>query len=81
MLAIVKILKAWKAEAKVKEPILYTINYKTENDGSILNLYTCHPGALIGKGGETYNKYKAAIQQQYPYISGINFVDTHGYIY
>lgn len=50
-----KFLEDWCKDAKLTEPVAYNYDYQT---GFVI--YTNHPGIMIGRGGELYNKYKKA---------------------
>lgn len=67
------ILKQWKDEAKIDGIILIS-GYPSFGD--TFKICTAHPGPMIGKGGELYNKYKEKFQQINPHLKSIEFVET-----
>lgn len=73
-----QILKEWKRECHLhkKEPLM--VNYVYDED---MIIYTKHPGALIGKGGEKYRKYLELLQANYPRLKRIKFTEIFEYIY
>lgn len=72
-----EIMRDWKQEAEIKEPIGYSSPYAE----GMFKVYTSHPGAMIGKGGMLYNKYKARIVSSYPDITGIQFIEPYNWVY
>lgn len=55
-----KLIEDWCRECHVTSPIGYDNNY----DG-IMTIYTDRPGYLIGKGGESIQKFKEALKQEF----------------
>lgn len=70
---ISNIIKEWKTEAKVDSVILVSA-FPTSRDTLII--CTDSPGRLIGKGGETYKKYKAKIKEVAPRVENVRFIET-----
>lgn len=69
---IVQELKNWKAEAGVTDPILFRCNMS----GKVVNIYTPHPGWLIGKAGRLFDKYSAILKEKLGQEFSINIVET-----
>ena len=70
---ITEIIKQWKDEAGVKG-IVQINAYPTVRD--TLTICTDRPGFMIGKGGCLIDKYREKIQNEYPSIKEIKFVET-----
>ncbi len=62
---IMKILKEWKQESGLKEPIRFKL------DKNIIYIYTGNLGFLIGRGGITYNKYADRLVAELPMVKGL----------
>ena len=56
-LLLKRILKSWITECKL-DNVAYKYNYRTNT----LTIYSQYCGILIGKGGETINKYKEELK-------------------
>ena len=59
-----EIFKEWKKEAGIRGPILIGA---FPNLRDAIKICTDRPGALIGKGGERYEKYKKKLLMIYRY--------------
>ena len=70
---LTKIIKEWKDEAGVKG-IIQINACPTVRDR--LTICTDRPGLMIGKGGCLIDKYREKIQNEYPNIRKIEFVET-----
>ena len=70
---LTELIKQWKYEADVKG-IIQINAYPTIRD--TLTICTDRPGLMIGKGGCLIDKYKEKIQNEYPNIKEIKFVET-----
>ena len=70
---LTKIIKEWKDEAGVKG-IIQINACPTVRDR--LTICTDRPGFMIGKGGCLIDKYREKIQNEYPNIKKIEFVET-----
>ena len=70
---LTKIIKEWKDEAGVKG-IIQINALSTVRDS--LTICTDRPGFMIGKGGFLIDKYREKIQNEYPNIKKIEFVET-----
>lgn len=70
---LTKIIKEWKDEAGVKG-IIQINALSTVRD--TLTICTDRPGFMIGKGGCLIDKYREKIQNEYPNIKKIEFVET-----
>ena len=71
-----KIMKNWKDEARADGVILIS---QGAPYSPTLTIYTGRPGALIGKAGQTYYKYKEIILKTFPHIKEIKLVETDGW--
>jgi ribosomal protein S3 len=71
-----EIFKEWKKEAGVRGPILIGA---FPNLRDTIKICTDRPGALIGKGGEHYEKYKKKLQELNPKLKEILFIETESY--
>lgn len=71
-----EIFKKWKKEAGVRGPILIGA---FPNLRDTIKICTDRPGALIGKGGERYEKYKKKLQELNPKLKEILFIETDSY--
>ena len=70
---LTKIIKEWKDEAGVKG-IIQINACSTVRD--TLTICTDRPGLMISKGGCLIDKYREKIQNEYPNIKKIEFVET-----
>ena len=68
------ILKEWKKECLIREPILYTFSM------GLLRIFTTRPGIMIGRAGITYNKYNDIMQNTLIGFKGLEFVEAHSYV-
>lgn len=68
-----KIMKNWKDEAKVDGIILLGVGAPYS---PTLTIYTDRPGAMIGRAGNTYYKYKEIIQKTFPHVKEVKLVET-----
>lgn len=68
-----KLIKEWKDEAGVKSIILIGA-YPTARHK--LKICTDRPGLMIGFHGKLINKYKNKIQEKFPNIEEIEFIET-----
>lgn len=60
-----KILKEWKQESGLKEPVRFKLYKDT------LYIYAGNLGFLIGKGGITYNKYADRLVTELSMVKGL----------
>ena len=67
------IIKEWKDEAGVKGIVLVSV-YSSFRD--TIKICTDRPGAMIGKGGELFDKYKKKLKELNPNLEHIEFVET-----
>lgn len=70
---ILNILKEWKSEAGVKSIILVGAY---PDASRTIKICTSRPGLMIGKGGETYDKYKKKLKAICPRMERIEFIET-----
>ena len=68
-----KIMKNWKDEAKVDGIILLGVGAPYS---PTLTIYTDRHGAMIGRAGNTYYKYKEIIQKTLPHVKEVKLVET-----
>jgi ribosomal protein S3 len=68
-----KLIEKWCQECGVTSPIGY------ENDlNGVMTIYTEHPGALIGRGGEKIDKFKEELKQEFGRNYEVKFVEVRG---
>lgn len=74
--SIEKILKQWKDECLIDDPILYTFSYHS----GLLRIFTTRPGVMIGRAGIIVDKYKALMQNKIIGFKSIEFAEAHSYV-
>ena len=72
MKKIQRILRQWKREVGAQKVMQF--RYR-ESEGTLC-LYTCEPGIFIGFKGNRYDKYKKILQDEFPEMRNICFVET-----
>ena len=65
------IIKEWRIEAKVENPVLYKYNSRDET----LIICTSRPGYMIGYHGQLIEKYKEKLNQ-IKTVNEINFIEV-----
>jgi len=73
---VTNIIREWKYEAKVFEPILFKYDWRTDN----LNIYTSKAGTLIGFHGKTIYKYEPLLKEMFTSMKEIKFIETSGFV-
>ena len=73
---IYKIIREWKNECCVVEPILFSYDYRSNE----LNIYTNRPGILIGYHGEIINRYRPMLKGILICMKEIKFIETSGFV-
>ena len=71
---IKKILEEWCEEAHVDTPVGYYENSITK----FIEIYTDHPGYLIGKGGCFVDKYTKILNKEFYHDYKIKFIEIRG---
>lgn len=66
------IIKEWRIEAKVENPVLYKYNSLDRT----LTICTARPGYMIGYHGQLIEKYKEKFSQIYKVVNEIKFVEV-----
>lgn len=66
------IIKEWRIEAKVENPVLYKYNSLDKT----LTICTARPGYMIGYHGQLIEKYKEKFSQIYKVVNEIKFVEV-----
>ena len=70
---IIRIMKEWKKEAGVKEPVL--LKYRSGK----LEIHTNRPGFMIGLHGRIVNKYTEILKNNVFGFKELEFVETDFY--
>lgn len=73
---ISNIIREWKNECCIVEPILFNYDYRINK----LNIYTNRAGILIGYHGEIIDRYRPMLQQLLIYMKEIKFIETSGFV-
>ena len=66
------IIKEWRIEAKVENPVLYKYNSLDKT----LTICTARPGYMIGYHGQLIEKYKEKLSQIYKVVNEIKFIEV-----
>ena len=69
------ILKKWLKEIKVEDE---PIGYYADLSNNVMEIYTNHPGQLIGKGGIGYESLKNILNEEFGREWNVKFIEVRG---
>jgi ribosomal protein S3 len=61
---LMTVIKKWKNEAGVNEPIRFKYTFALENK-TLITIYCSRPGLMIGYKGQLIDKYRKFIQSNF----------------
>lgn len=68
------LIEKWCKECGVTSPI----GYDNDLGNGVMTIYTKYPGALIGRGGEKIDKFKADLKEEFGRSYEVKFVEVRG---